>query len=313
MDHAIRAFLDTRKIDHGCSVNTIQAYERDLGQFRASLPDPDFGIQKVAPSHIHAYLKSLTQAKIKPASLARKISSLKQFFKFCILELGLESSPLDTIRPPRSAKKIPKYLTTEQTGRLLKTLESGLAYPDSEEDLQTALIARDQAMVMLMYATGLRVSELVGLKNKNLDLKLGYVRVLGKGEKERIVPFAPAAGEALEHYLSACRDTFLREKRKYGKTTPEEIFLSYRGEPLTRQAFWLTLKKIALEAGISQAISPHQLRHSFATHLLQAGMNLRSLQTLLGHSDLSTTQIYTHVAPEHLKQIHKKYHPRGRS
>lgn len=313
LPQAIRAFLDTRKIDRGCSLNTIQAYERDLEQFRATLPSPDLTIPQIETSHVHTYLKSLTQVKIKASSLARKISSLKQFFKFCVLELDLSINPMDTIRPPQPGKKIPKFQSTDQITTLLQTLETGLDYEDVAEDLRAALRARDQAMFLLLYATGLRVSELISLKQKNIDLKLSYVRVLGKGEKERIVPFAPVAQEVLKTYLAQSRDTFLRDKRKHGKPVPEEIFLSYRGEPLTRQAFWLTLKKIAFQAGISQSISPHQLRHSFATHLLQAGMNLRSLQTLLGHSDVSTTQIYTHIAPEHLKQIHKKYHPRGRS
>jgi integrase/recombinase XerD len=165
-------------------------------------------------------------------------------------------------------------------------------------------------MVVLLYATGLRVSELVGLAVHQIDQSMSYVRVVGKGGKERIVPYADAAREALESYLEKGRPELVRERLRHGEIVPD-LFVSRRGEGLSRQSFWGTLKDLAVLAGIDEEISPHRLRHSFATHLLQAGMGLRSLQTLLGHSDLATTQIYTHVTPEHLKELHKKYHPRG--
>ena len=185
---------------------------------------------------------------------------------------------------------------------LLDAADRGINYKAPEKEI-AALHARDAAMVYLLYATGLRVSELVGLTLHKIELQQGYVRVRGKGDKERITPFAPIAGEKLKLYL----DQFRPELHPQDQSA----FVNHRGETITRQTFWKTLKELAKEAKIPSTLSPHVLRHSFATHLLQSGMNLRSLQMLLGHSDLSTTQIYTHVAPEHLKDSHKKYHPRG--
>lgn len=312
---AITQFLDARRIDAGASKHTVQAYERDLEQFRIHCEgDSALSIEAVQPEHVNGYLKNLHRLKTKPATIARKVSSLRQFFKFCMLELSLATNPTDGIASPAQAKRLPKFLTHESIRKLLETAAQGLPYPGKMPDeTRAALQSRDRAMILLLYATGLRVSELVGLKTHQIETSLSYVRVIGKGGKERIVPFAPVAGDALLEYLAKPRDQLLAEKRKHGKPTPEEAFLNLRGDALTRQAFWQSLKQFALVAGIPESISPHQLRHSFATHLLQAGMNLRSLQTLLGHSDLSTTQIYTHVTPEHLKDLHKKYHPRGGS
>jgi integrase/recombinase XerD len=210
------------------------------------------------------------------------------------------------LKAPQQAKRLPKYLSNEQVKKLLDTVDHGLFYNVQEAEF-VALQARDAAMVYLIYATGVRVSELVTLSLHQIDLQQSYVRVKGKGDKERIAPFAPIAGEKLATYLEKHR-AYLAVKNKRPDQT---VFLSHRGAPITRKAFWEILKRFASEAEIPSTLSPHVLRHSFATHLLQSGMNLRSLQMLLGHSDLSTTQIYTHIAPEHLKKSHKKYHPRG--
>jgi integrase/recombinase XerD len=307
---SVRLFLDSRKIDRGASERTIEAYSRDLAQFAETLPEKaGTPLAAVGPDEIHAFLKRLHAERAKPASVARKVSALRQLFKFAMLELGLDRNPTDRIRPPAQPKRLPKFLSHESIARLLSALPEGLPYPPA---LREALALRDQAMVVLLYATGLRVSELVGLRLHQADLSLSYVRVTGKGGKERIVPYARAAGEALEAYLEKGRPALVREKLRHGGTE-DALFVGRRGDPLTRQAFWGTLKDLATLAGIDEEISPHRLRHSFATHLLQAGMNLRSLQALLGHSDLSTTQIYTHVTPEHLKELHRKYHPRGGS
>lgn len=303
-------FLDSRRIDRGAAPRTIEAYSLDLAQFSTTLDGgTETKIDHIDADAIHAFLKRLHREKAKASSVARKVSALKQFFRFAMLELGLEQNPTDQLRTPAQPKRLPKFLTQASVQKLLASLSGGLPYPES---MREALVLRDRAMVVLLYATGLRVSELVGLRVHQADLSLSYVRVVGKGGKERIVPFATPAREALDAYLKANqgRDALVAEKRKHGET-PDALFVSRRGDGLTRQAFWSTLKDLAVLAGIDEAISPHRLRHSFATHLLQAGMNLRSLQTLLGHSDLSTTQIYTHVTPEHLKDLHRKYHPRG--
>jgi len=308
LSSALTLFLDARKIDRGSAAQTIEAYRRDLEQLTEALPKKgETPIASITTEDLHQFLKQLHVAKAKPASVARKVSALRQFFKFGMLELGLETNPADALRSPAQAKRLPKFLTHAAIERLLAVLREGLPYP---ENFREALVLRDRAMVVLLYATGLRVSELVGLTLHEIDLSLRYVRVIGKGGKERIVPFADAAGEALEEYLERGRPALVKERLRHGEVVAP-IFVSRRGEGLTRQSFWGTLKDLALLAGIDEEISPHRLRHSFATHLLQAGMGLRSLQALLGHSDLSTTQIYTHVTPEHLKELHKKYHPRG--
>lgn len=211
---------------------------------------------------------------------------------------------------PSLPKKLPKYLTLQNVQELLAAADEGIGYQIEDEAFLAALHARDAAMVYLLYATGLRVSELVGLRLRNVEIEQGYVRVRGKGDKERIAPFAPIAGEKLHTYIQNHRK-FLEAKTPLSGERNEFVFLNRDGKPLTRQSFWKNLKTLALQAGISSTLSPHVLRHSFATHLLQSGMNLRSLQTLLGHADLSTTQIYTHVSPEHLKTTHRKFHPRG--
>lgn len=297
----IEAFLDSRRIDRGSSHHTIEAYRRDLREFALGL-DPELELGMLNPSHIDHFLKSLHDKKRSSASIARKASTLRQFFRFCCLERGLRDSPAENLESPRPERKLPEDLSLEQVTALLAATEPGLAYPRSDA-LERALRSRDRAMVYLLYATGLRVSELVGLTSDSVDLETGYLRVRGKGEKERIAPFAPAAGERLAAYLS--------QDRPFLKPVSSHLFVNHRGFALTRQSFWKTLKALAAAAGIPGEISPHTLRHSFATHLLKSGIQLRSLQMLLGHADLSTTQIYTHVSPEHLKAAHRRYHPRG--
>jgi integrase/recombinase XerD len=302
----IQAFLQARQIDHGASDKTIEAYRRDLIQFASYLKEesPNRLLKQVELHDLDGFLKTLHARNQKPASIARKISCLRQFYKFCSLELGMTENPAERLSSPSAGKRLPKYLNHSQVDSLLKTAQLGLPYPDA---FRAALQARDRAMIYLLYATGLRVSELVGLTTHQLDLELGYVRVRGKGDKERMVPFAPIAGEFIR--------TWLNEERSKLNPASDHLFVGNRGVALTRQGFWKTLQLFARTAGIGigakSALSPHMLRHSFATHLLQSGMNLRSLQMLLGHSDLSTTQIYAHVSPEHLKTTHRKYHPRG--
>jgi integrase/recombinase XerD len=297
----IQEFLHSERIDQGASDHTIQAYQTDLLQFlRWSSSSGSSDPAKIQSVEIQEFLIYLHDQKNQASSMARKTSTLRQFFKFCCLNKQLTYNPMEKIISPTPSKKLPHFLSQQEVDTLLKAAEAGLPYPHGKGNI---LRARDLAMVYLLYATGLRVSELVGLAIHQVDLQASYLKVKGKGEKERITPFATIAGDFLQIYLEVYRPQL--------HPITDLIFLNHRGTGVTRQTFWKTLKSLALQAGISAELSPHVLRHSFATHLLQSGMNLRSLQMLLGHSDLSTTQIYTHITPEHLKDALKKYHPRG--
>lgn len=229
-----------------------------------------------------------------PRSVARYLSGFRQFYRWQVRERRLPEDPTALIDSPRLGRSLPKALGEEEVERLLRA-------PDTEDPLGL----RDRAMLELMYATGLRVSELVGLQLPNLSLNQGVVRVVGKGDRERLVPLGEEAARWLERYLAESRPALLGEAK-----TPD-VFVTARRRGMTRQSFWLRVKKHAAGAGIEQPISPHGLRHSFATHLLNHGADLRVVQLLLGHSDLSTTQIYTHVAREGLKRLHERHHPRG--
>lgn len=303
LQRAISQFTDSLRIDRGAADRTVEAYERDLRECFSYIDASK--LESISLEDLNDYLSHLRKLKRKSTSIARKVSALRQFFKFCCLEFGLEHNPAEQLHSPLQTQRLPKYLTQAETEDLLKMAEEGLDYRDSKRE---ALQSRDRAMVYLLYATGLRVSELVGLETHECDLSMEYVRVHGKGGKERIVPFATRAGDCLRDYLENHRPALLPEGQL---ANISHLFLNHRGLALTRQSFWKILKSLADQAGIKKAISPHMVRHSFATHLLQSGMNLRSLQLLLGHSDLSTTQIYAHVTPEHLKIAHKKFHPRG--
>lgn len=304
LKETIAAFLEARRIDQGAAENTISSYRRDLEQFTAFV---SANPAEISLETLEAYVASLHEAGQKASSIARKVSTLRQFFKFCCIERGLEKSPAERLESPSQTQRLPKFLNSSEISALLKAAADGIPYPVAKHDsnLAEALKARDWAMILLLYATGMRVTELVTISTHQLDLQANYLRVKGKGEKERIIPFAPIAGEQLMRYLETHRPRLLAQ------ASADAVFLNHRGGAISRQAFWSILGEIATRSGIRRAISPHQLRHSFATHLLQSGMNLRSLQMLLGHSDLSTTQIYTHVTPEHLKSAHKKFHPRG--
>lgn len=298
LQNEIQSFLEVQRIDRGASDRTVEAYGRDLRQLAARFPSQGAG--DISPEDLSEYLAELHSDGQKATSVARKLSAIRQFFKFCCVERGLKENPAERLEGPGRDQRLPKYLSAEEVEALLRIAsEPGLPYSSAQAD---ALHARDRAMIFLLYATGLRVSELVGLTLHQVDLQQGYVRVRGKGEKERIAPFADAAGEHLRTWLEA---------RPALRPATDHLFVNHRGMVLTRQSFWKLLGELASAAGIKKSISPHMLRHSFATHLLQSGMNLRSLQLLLGHSDLSTTQIYAHVTPEHLKTAHKRYHPRG--
>ena len=307
---ALERFLAALRIDRGAAAKTVEAYRLDLGQFGRRLPQAlKTPLAEIGSDQIHDFLSHLYRQKQKATSVGRKTSSLRQFFKFACLELGMEFNPTEHLQTPALPRTLPKALSEDVVGKLLEAADQGLPYSRVGDDgvVGLAYQARDRAMIYLLYASGLRVSELVGLTTHQIQLDLGYVRVRGKGDKERIVPFAPVAADRLRNYLDVHRSKLI------DKSSGDSVFLNSQGAAISRQTCWKLMKDFGLQAGVSSdSLSPHVLRHSFATHLLHSGMNLRSLQTLLGHSDLSTTQVYTAITPEHLEKAYRLAHPRSK-
>lgn len=291
----IERFTDALWLEHGLSANTLSAYGADLSGFAAWLAaNAGRVLQRAQREHLLEYLAVRARAGAKPRSTARLLSSLRRFYRFLVREGVLEQDPSARIDAPRLGRPLPKSLTEAEVEALLAAPEV-----DSAEGL------RDRTMLELLYASGLRVSELVQLQVSQLNLRQGVVRVIGKGNKERLVPLGDEAGAWLERYLAQGRAQFPPARNS------DFLFPTRRSEAMTRQTFWHLIKRHARNAGIHKPLSPHTLRHAFATHLLNHGADLRVVQLLLGHSDLSTTQIYTHVARERLKELHARHHPRG--
>ena len=288
MQDNMALFLNQLKVEKGLAKNTLESYTRDLKRFHLFLKNA-----KPSRDKVIQYLAHLYDQGLSATSVCRHLTSLRQFFKFLLQEEKIKENPTSDIDMPKTRKKLPQVLTEEEVIRLLDT------------PLQNVLGLRDRAMLEVLYATGCRVSELVGLRLASLDLKVGYVRVLGKGSKERLVPMGDMARKKLERYLEESRHHLDK------KCDQDHVFLNQRGGKLTRQAFWLLLKKYAIKAEIEKDLTPHTLRHTFATHLLERGADLRVIQALLGHSDISSTQIYTHISTKKLEEVYKKYHPRA--
>lgn len=289
-------YLSVLSLERGYSPKTIEAYASDLNDFLNFLEGKGVGeLSEVKAPYILLYLSELRRRGASAKTVARRLSALRGFFKFLALEHGLSENPLALIEGPKLSRKLPVVLTPEEVERLLEA-----------PDPKTPIGLRDKAILELLYASGLRVSELVGLKLFDLNLEVGFLRVRGKGDKERLVPIGEFAREVLERYLKEARPKLLRFLDE------PHLFLNRRGRPLTRQRVWQIIKAYALEAGLDPAeITPHVLRHSFATHLLERGADLRTVQMMLGHVSLSTTQIYTHVQADTLRRVHEKFHPRG--
>lgn len=285
-------FINHLRVERGLADNTIQSYSRDLLRFFQFLEGRKRSPVHATQDDIMDYMGTL-QKDLSARSCARSLSALKMFFRFLVTEGRIESSPARLLGAPKLPLKLPGVLTRDEVDILL-------AQPDPSNQRGH----RDKAMLELLYATGLRVSELVGLQISNINLEAGYVRMVGKGSKERMVPMGTKALEVLKAYLSEARGKLLKNK------SSSSLFLNSRGAALTRQGFWKIIKKYGKKAGIRKETTPHKLRHSFASHLLEGGADLRSVQIMLGHADISTTQIYTHITRERLKQIHEKYHPR---
>ncbi len=293
MEACIDTFLDQYYSDTGASRHTLAAYGSDLRQWVAWLEAEGLGLA-VSEADVLRWLVCLGERKLSPRTLARKLSALRQFYRYLLRSGEIEQDPTRRLETPRIGRKLPVTLGEGQVERLLQA-------PDVEE----ALGLRDKAMLELMYASGLRVSELVSLPLHAVVLNEGYLRVLGKGSKERLLPFGDQARYWLGRYLSQGRPLLL------GNRPADSCFLTRRGQAMTRQNFWQRVRRYARQAGISGKLSPHTLRHAFATHLLSHGADLRVVQMLLGHSDLSTTEIYTALADTQLKRLHAEHHPRG--
>jgi len=289
-------FCDNLWLEDGLSRNTLDSYRRDLHKFSEWLEkNRDAAIIQATHGDIQGYLAQLvSKQRAKPSSTGRNISSLKRLYRYLLRQGKIEADPTLQIDTPKLPRNLPKSLTEEDVEKLLDA-----------PDVQTPLGLRDRTMLEVLYATGLRVSELVTLLVTQVSMDMGVVRVMGKGSKERLVPLGEEALDWLRRYQNEGRNMLL------GKKISDVLFVTARGEGMTRQMFWYLIKKHAKHGGVNKPLSPHTLRHAFATHLLNHGADLRVVQMLLGHSDISTTQIYTHVARERLKLLHAQHHPRG--
>ena len=286
-------FLDAVWLESGLSENTLNAYRTDLAALEGWLGKKNLPLEAVTRAELLGYLAANVRQGLSPRSSARRLSTLRRFYRYLLREGLIQEDPTADVSSPSLGRPLPKSITEASVEKLLA------APPD------TTLGLRDRAMLETMYASGLRVSELVALALNELDLTTGLVRVTGKGGKERIVPLGDEAMSRLGDYLKGARPSLLGEHKSGA------VFLTRRGQPMTRQAFWQLIKRYSSAAGIDSSLSPHSLRHAFATHLLNHGADLRSVQMLLGHADLSTTQIYTHVAKARLQTLHSSHHPRG--
>ena len=292
----IDAFLDMVSAEKGLARNTLEAYSRDLNRLADFLKGRGVESWKESQAlHLRAYLSWLKGRGLSAASIERNIVALRQLYRFLGKEGILAKNPVPPLLRHKPARKLPRTLGRDEVERLLR-----------QPDAATPLGLRDQAMIEMLYATGLRASELVKLETHRVNLDGNYLTARGKGSKVRVVPFGQWAREKLLRYIKEIRPKFLR-----GRASPF-LFVTRSGRSLTRQGFWKLIRRHALAAGIESRVTPHTLRHSFATHLLEGGADLRSVQSMLGHADISTTQIYTHVQTSHLKEVHRKYHPRER-
>ncbi len=287
-------FLNYLRVERGLSDNSLDAYSRDILRFLTSVTRGKSHPAEVSQEDVLNYIMTLSQYKA-PTSVARNLSAIKTFFRFLASEGQIPSNPARLIDSPRIPRRLPDTLSIKEVERLLGAI-----------DASSPLGKRDLAMLELAYGTGIRASELVNLKLQDLNLEAGFVRVMGKGSKQRLVPLGAKAAEAVGRYLAESRPIILKRN---GKSSPY-LFLNKIGGKLSRQGFWKVLKGYVAKAGLAKRVSPHSLRHSFASHLLEGGADLRSVQAMLGHADISTTQIYTHVTRERLKKIHEQCHPR---
>jgi integrase/recombinase XerD len=295
MKENLQQYIYFLAVERGLARNTLESYERDLTAYLKYLHSQ--GIDKVAAitkSHIIQYLLHLREKGRATSTANRNMAAIRSFHRFLYRERWVEQDPSLHLETPKLEKRLPKALTLEEVDSLL-----------NQPDGSTPSGLRDKAMFEILYATGTRVSELISLQLSDVNLAMGFIRCIGKGSKERIIPLGQTAIHVLNDYLNRSRPKLLK------KTTVEAFFLNHRGQALTRQGFWKMIKKYGKEASIHKEITPHTLRHSFATHLIENGADLRSVQEMLGHADISTTQIYTHVTKSKLKEVYSRTHPRA--
>ena len=294
---AIAAFLTHVRVEKGLSPNTVSAYRRDLLKFEEFAKKRKLTVESVSRDDLVDFLAGLYRQKLESRTVARNLVTMRNFFRFALVQEMRTEDPTLNLESPKIRRSLPGYLRLEEVEKLL-------AQPDEKQPLGL----RDRAMLEVLYSTGLRVSELVGLRVMDMDRAAGCVRCIGKGDKERIVPIGKKAIALVERYLRDARPKLLGVANKANVTM---LFINRRGGPLSRVGVWKILSAYGRQAGMRKGLTPHMLRHSFATHLLERGADLRSVQLMLGHSDISTTQIYTHVVEERLKQIYKAHHPRA--
>ena len=294
----ITSFMNYIKVEKGLAANTLSAYDHDLRKFQAFAEKRGLNLEALSRDHIVDFLGDLYRQGLDSRTVARNLVSLRNVFRFALTEGALSADPTLNLESPKVRRSLPVYLRMEDVDRLL-----------NQPDPSTALGLRDRAMLEVLYSTGLRVSELVNLKVSDFEMRMGCLRCIGKGDKERLVPVGRKALAVVQAYLGKSRPLLLRG-RDAGRANPW-IFLNRFGNRLSRIAVWRLLTAYGRRAGIRARLSPHKLRHSFATHLLERGADLRSVQLMLGHADISTTQIYTHVMEERLKQVYKAHHPRA--
>jgi integrase/recombinase XerD len=293
-DRWIDAYLDHLRVERGLARHTLEAYAADLSRYLGLLESiGSRGVESAGPDELSAVLAALRDAGLSTRSQARFLSSLRGLYKHLVREELIAKNPLELLDSPKVVRKLPSLLSAPEVLLLL-------AAPDQTDPRGM----RDAAMLHTLYASGLRVSELVQLRLRDVDLRAGVLSAFGKGSKRRLVPIGALAIESVEGYLASVRGQWARPKES-------RMFVTKRGTGMTRQAFWKNLKRYAVVAGITRRVTPHMIRHSFATHMLTGGADLRVVQTLLGHTDISTTQVYTHVGVEHLRQLHQRFHPRG--
>jgi len=293
-DPAVSRFLDAVWMERGLSTNTLAAYRADLTALSRWLAERGLPMMKTTRADLQDFIAFRVHAGARPRSTARQLSSFRRFFRYLLRENAIKDDPTAQIAMPKIGRSLPKSLTEEE-------VESLLAAPAVNDPLGN----RDRTMLEVLYATGLRVSELVNLRGAQVNLNQGVIRILGKGNRERLIPLGEEAVRWIIEFSRGSRAEILLERQT------DYLFPTRRGDRMTRQAFWHIIKRYARKAGVNKELSPHTLRHAFATHLLNHGADLRVVQMLLGHSDLSTTQIYTHVARERMKEMHSTHHPRG--
>jgi integrase/recombinase XerD len=293
-DPAVGRFLDAVWMERGLSANTLAAYRADLTALSRWLGERAILMSRTTKADLQGFIAARVAAGARPRSTARQLSSFRRFYRYLMREAVIRDDPTAQIAMPKIGRSLPKSLTEEE-------VESLLGAPAVGDPLGN----RDRTMLEVLYATGLRVSELVNLRYSQVNLNQGVIRIIGKGNRERLIPLGEEAVRWLNEFARAARGEILLERQT------DYLFPTRRGDRMTRQAFWHIIKRYARKAGVDRELSPHTLRHAFATHLLNHGADLRVVQMLLGHSDLSTTQIYTHVARERMKELHQQHHPRG--